>query len=266
MRKKLFILIFFIIAMVLLFLNSTSSRYIGSNYVVEKVEISNFKKLSEFYERHLNYKELVKKITQNSKTKKQEIIDISTWVYKKIAKISKTDIVIDNHPWTIVERKVGAKDQFSDILSVLLVHNNIDSFFILKFKKKNHPITLFKYNNEWSIIDPYYGVYLKTNDNSFSTIEESKNGSFVMFHLTLGKITNQNLNEIFFDKNFRNILDLNNYYNNLFLEIPSSKIINNTNIYDRGGRSYIQKPIHRIIFQLRIIYKNLINKIQFSKV
>ena len=34
-----------------------------------------------------------------------------------------------------------------------------------------------------------------------------------------------------------------------------SNIINNTNIYDRGsGRAHIQKPIHRIIYQIRLIF------------
>ena len=129
MKKKFYFLIFFIILFSIIYLNSKSYRYVGNNYIIEKIKISNFQKLSEFYKRHLNYQKLVKKITKNSKNKSTEIIDISTWVYKNIKKISDNDDVIDNHPYTIVERNLGTPDQFSDLLSVLLVYINIDSFF-----------------------------------------------------------------------------------------------------------------------------------------
>ena len=250
MKKKLYLASFLIIFFSIIYLNSEGNRYIGVNYVVKKHKISNFRKLSEFYERHINYKKLVKEITYKSNNQQERIIDISTWVYENIKKISIEDDVIDNHPWTIVEREIGTPDQFSDILSVLLVHDNIDSFFIKKIDKY-HPITLFKYNEEWSIIDPYYGVYFTNTKKTFSLLKEIRNNDSIMQHLVFDKITSKNLSEIFFDKNFKNIQELNNYYKILLLSIPNSKIINNTNIYERGGRSHIQKPLHRILFQLR---------------
>ena len=250
-KKKLYLLVFSVIFFSLIFLSHKSYRYIGINGSINKIKISNYKKISEFYERHLNYKELVKNIIYDSKDKKREIIDLGTWVYVNIKKISNKNDIIDNHPWTIVERRVGQSDQFSDILSVLLVHNNVDSFFIRKFKNITHPLTFFKHNNKWSIIDPYYGVYFINDKNFFSTIEENKNEILNMQHLTLGKVTLENLDTIFFDKDFKNIKELNNYFNDLFLEIPNSKVITNTHMYKRGGRSYIQKPIHRILEQLR---------------
>ena len=255
MKKNIYLLSFLIIFFSILYLNSESYRNIGVNYVVKKHKISNFQKLSEFYERHTNYKKLVKDITYNSNNQQERIIDISVWVYENIKKISSNDDVIDNHPWTIVERKIGARDQFSDILSVLLVHNDIDSFFLMNLNNISQPITVFKYNAKWSIIDPYYGVYFTNTKKSFSSLEEIKNNNSIMQHLIFDKITSKNLNEIFFDKNFKNIQELNNYYKILLLNIPSSKIINNTSIYERGGRSYIQKPIHRIFVEIRRFLK-----------
>ena len=251
MKKILYLLSFLIFFFSLIYLNSESYSYIGVNYVVKKHKISNFQKLSEFYERHINYKKLVKEITYKSKNQQEKIIDISTWVYENIKKNSIRDDIIDNHPWTIVERKIGTNDQFSDILSVLLVHNNIDSFFKMRINNTSHPITFFKYNTEWSIIDPYYGIYFANTKKSFSSLEEIKDNDSIMRHLVFDKITSKNLNEIFFDKNFKNIQELNSYYKILLLSIPNSKIINNTNIYERGGRSHIQKPLHRIHFQLK---------------
>ena len=259
MKKKFYFLIFFIILFSIIYLNSKSYRYVGNNYIIEKIKISNFQKLSEFYKRHLNYQKLVKKITKNSKNKSTEIIDISTWVYKNIKKISDNDDVIDNHPYTIVERNLGTPDQFSDLLSVLLVYINIDSFFTnnsdINDKNKPHrkfnPVTFFKYKNEWSIIDPYYGVYFINNDNHFATIEEIKDANFTIRHLTFDNITILNIDKIFFDKNFMNITESIVYYKTLLLNLPNSKDINDTHIYERGGRSYIQKPLHRILQQLK---------------
>ena len=39
--------------------------------------------------------------------------------------------IVDSHPWTIIERKLAVDEQYSDILSVLFVHKNIDFFFVL---------------------------------------------------------------------------------------------------------------------------------------
>ena len=255
MKKKLYLISFLIVFFSIVYLNSEGYRYTGFNYAIKEHKISNFQKLSEFYERHINYKKLVKEITYKSKNQQEKIIDISTWVYENIKKISIKDDIIDNHPWTIVERKIGTNDQFSDILSVLLVHNNIDSFFKMRINNTSHPITFFKYNTEWSIIDPYYGIYFANTKKSFSSLEEIKDNDSIMRHLVFDKITSKNLNEIFFDKNFKNIQELNSYYKILLLDIPSSKIINSTNIYERGGRSYIQKPLHRILIQLKILLK-----------
>ena len=253
-----YIIIIFIIALSLFYLNSKGSNYIGINYSVKGEKISNFKKLTYFYQRHLNYKNLVKQINRDSKNEKEKIINTSLWVYKNIKKDFKDRDVVDNHPWTIVERRIGKPDQFSDILSVLLIHDGIDSFFYIpKEINSRHPFTFFKHNNKWSIIDPYYGIYFINNNNYFYTLDQNKNTDWLLWHLIFGKVTPENFNKIFFDKNFKNVQELNIYYHNLLVKLPSSETINNTNIYERGGRSYIQKPIHRIIYQIRKILKSL---------
>ena len=254
MKKKLFLTFFFILFFIL-FLSSKSYQYIGVDGNIKKIKITNFQKISDFYKRHINYNELVRKIIDNSKNDKKNIIDISSWVYKNIKKITTDDVTIDKHPWTIVERKLGAADQFSDILSVLLVHANIDSFFIMNIDNKIHPFTFFKYQNEWSIIDPYYGIYFINREASFSTLEEIKNEDFIIQHLIFKEINKDNLNEIFFDKKFKNTQELNDYYKHILRNIPSSSSIDDTNIYERGGRSYIQKPLHRILIQLKRLLK-----------
>ena len=252
MKKKIFyFLISLLIILCVIFLSIKGPRYTGIGYIITEEKILNYIKITEFYERHKNYKKLVKKINANNKKKDEQIINISKWVYENIKKISNNDTVIDSHPWTIVERRRGTIDQFSDILSVLLTHNNVESFFNINLNDTSHPFTFFKYNGAWSIIDPYYGVYFLNKKNQFCNMYEHKYKKCTLYHLDYGEITNEQLNKIYFDKKFENMNNFNAYYNFLLKNLNKFEKIDETSVYDRGGRSYIQKPIHRLIFQIR---------------
>ena len=258
MKKKfkylISILIFLIIGF-FIFLNYKSIRYTGVNFIIESQKISNFQKMNDFYKRHNNYQELTKKINNNDKN---YVINVGKWVFKNINKVSSSDVIIDSHPWTIIERKIGTNDQFSDITSVLLFYSGLDAFYISRINKIFHPLTIFKFDNEWSLIDPYYGIYFLNNKSKFCNIEELKKNKCNLFHVNLGRIDQNNLKKNNFTEDFKNFKDVNNYYHFLFKDIPSSKKIEETNIYLRGGRSYIQKPIHRLFYQLQRSL-NLIN-------
>ena len=254
MKKKIFYFLIFIILSIVLFLNLKSTRYIGVNYSVSGKEITNFKKIKDFYERHNNYKSLVKKISRNS-VKENEILKIGRWVYLNIKKPKDGEDIIDSHPWTIVERKIGTQDQFSDILSVLFVYKQIDSFYIFNHGKYDHSLTYFKSNKIWSVIDPYYGIYFLNDNNEFCSIAEHKSKKCLIFHLKYKKNIQEEIDYIFFDKDFNNIDDIVNYYGELIKNSPTSQDIEKTNIYLRGGRSYVQKPFHRLFYQIQKILK-----------
>ena len=164
MKKKIFYLSIIFLIFCITFLNMKSVRFTGINHVITEEKITNFKKITDLYVRDKNYKRLVQKINKDSLSKKESILKISGWIYSNLNKISSNDDVIDSHPWTIIERKLGAKDQFSDILSVLFVYSDINSFFITRFNKIGNPLTFFEYKNSWSLIDPYYGVYFINNE------------------------------------------------------------------------------------------------------
>jgi len=253
MKKKIFYLPIIFLIFCITFLNMKSVRFTGINDVITEEKITNFKKITDLYVRDKNYKRLVQKINKDSLSKKESILKISGWIYSNLNKISSNDDVIDSHPWTIIERKLGAKDQFSDILSVLLVYSDINSFFITGLV--GNPLTFFEYKNSWSLIDPYYGVYFLNNKNEFCDLKNLRNKNCFFYHLKFGEIKKNHLSKIFYDKNFVNLKHLNTYYNFLFEDLPKAKEIDDTNIYNRGGRSYIQKPFHRFIYQVQ----NLIN-------
>ena len=254
MKKKIFYFFIFIFLLIAFYLNLKSTRYTGVNYSVSSEEITNYKKIKDFYQRHNKYKNLVEEILENSK-KQNIVIDLSKWVYLNIKKHKPGTVVVDSHPWTIIERKVGTDDQFSDLLSVLLVYKNIDAFYTFNFNTLKHSFTFFKDNGRWSIIDPYYGLYFINEKKEFCSLKEIKLTKCEIVHFKYNRNINYKLEEIFNDKNFNNLIDAYKYYDSLFENLPTDNQIEGTNIYLRGGRSYIQKPFHRLFYQIQKILK-----------
>ena len=153
------------IGLIVFFLGQESIRYIGKDYIVREQNILNSQKIYEFIDRSFKYNKLVKKINKDVDDKDLKVLNISNWIYKNIKKIKEADVVIDNHPWTIIERAIGQSDQHADILSVLLIYANIDSFFNMKINSIWHPITFFSIEEKkWSILDQYYGIYFLDNN------------------------------------------------------------------------------------------------------
>ena len=238
------------------FLGKDGIRYVGINYAVEEQSVPNTQKVFEFFDRSFKYRKLIKSINKDTINKDDKVLNINKWIYKNIRKIKKDETVIDNHPWTIIQRGIATDDQYSDILSVLLIYANIDSFFYNRLNSIWHPITFFSTRkNKWSILDPYYGIYFLDNSLNFSTLEQNKNIDFMMYHLTLGKINESNFKSIFSDKKFVSFENMKQYYNNLLNNLPTNESINATHIYKRGSgsRSYIQKPMHRFLHKLYML-------------
>jgi len=254
-KLKLFFFLFLLIIIIIL-ANQKTTRYMGINYKVYEYQIPIYLKILDFYDRHYNYKFLVNKINRKLDNDEDIVINISKWIKKNIKKIPKGVDIIDNHPLTIVERRLGTDDQFSDILSVLLVYSNIDSFFISEFNQIWHPLTFFKINKIWSVIDPYYGIIFINNKNSIASIKDLKDGNWEISNLKFEKINNSNFNLVF-EKKFENFDEVKKHYNKIFFTIKSETEINNTNVYFRGGRSYMQKPLSRLKYEIyNLIKKN----------
>ena len=258
MRKQFYYFAIFFIIILSLLLLSKGSRYTAINFNVNEEKISNFKKIKDFYIRHKNYENLVKDITRG--TDDQEIIikKISLWIYENINEVSEDQDVVDSHPWTVIERKLAVREQYSDILSVLLVHKDIDSFFCFGVENLEYPITFFKYDEYWSIIDPQNGIFFLNKEKNFSSVDENKKTDWIMYHLVEGKVNSKNFQKIFFGNKFNTYIKMKIFYKTLISKLPSNKLINQTSIYNRcrGNRSYIQKPIHRFIYQLRNLTPN----------
>ena len=255
-NKKFILFVLFFILVIFIIINKKTTRLIGINSEVTEYQIPIYLKILDFYDRHYNYKYLVKNINKNIDNEKDIVINITKWIKNNIKKIPKGVDVVDNHPLTIIERRLGGKDQFSDLLSVLLVYSNIDSFFISKLEKNSHSFTFFKIDDYWSIIDPYYGIFFTNNKHFFAPISDLKNGVWQISNLEFEKINRTNFKNTF-GKKFNDYEEIKNYFDSIFFYIPSSNNIDNTYIFDLSGRSYIQNPIGRLKYEIYSKIKGL---------
>ena len=252
--KLISLLSLIIITILFILLNKETTRKIAINYKIFEYKIPVHLKINDFFNRHYNYQNLVKQINTNQNNDKFIILNTAKWVNQNIKKIPEDVDVVDHHPLTIVHRRLGSQDQFSDILSVLLFYSDIDSFFIKNFNDIIHPLTFFKVNNYWSVLDPYYGVYFINENENFASIEELKTSKWEIVNLDSQKKNFLNISDLFSNK-FRNYREVKKYYKKIFIHLQTSDEIDEINIFERGGRSYTQKPLNRLNFEIYKLFK-----------
>ena len=246
-KNKLSLLLIFLFICILFGLNKTSTQRIGIDYMFSEYEIPLYLKLYNFYGRHLNYKFIVNNITKNNDSDIEKVLDISKWLSDNIKKIPKGVEVIDSHPLTILDRRLGTKEQFADLLSVMLVYSGINSFIWLN---NGNVLTVFMLNGSWSIIDPYYGIIFLNKRGQAASIQELKNEDWGLFTFELQSIDVKNFKSIFYN-DFDDFKQVKENYMNLFFQIPTQEMINMTNSFELGGRSFTQSPLGRLKFRFR---------------
>ena len=88
---------------------------------------------------------------------------------------------------------MGVREQFSDLLSVLIVYAGIDSFF---WRNNNDELksalTYFNLNGEWSLVDPYYGIIFLNLQGELATISELKKSNWEIYSLEMESININN--------------------------------------------------------------------------
>jgi len=245
-KLKFFFLILILIS-ILIGLNKTSTQLIGINFKVSEYEVPLYLKLYNFYGRHLNYSNLVNRITVNSKNDQDKVIHISKWIKNNIQKLPKGAEVVDSHPLTVFERRMGIEDQFSDLLSVMLVYAGINSFFLDTIN--DNALTYFELNGNWSIIDPYYGIMFLNSKGKMASLTDLKESSWSLSTLDFELVDMNNFKSIFNDK-FYDVGQIKQSYMRQIYIAPTQEIIATTSKFDLGGRSFIQSPLGRLQFIL----------------
>lgn len=225
-RKKVSFIVICLSAALLLNLPVASKQ--GINYAIKTVRMPLYIKIIEFLDRDYHYKELVKKICPRSSSDEDKTLALFKWTHQNI----KTDIpeawpIVDDHVWSIIVRGYGAKDQLSDVFTVLCNYAGVDAYFVWAYPEsggKKMPFSFVKIDEKWALFDPYYGSYFKNKNGGIAGIEEIRAG---------GDWSIESLNG-------RAGVDYAAYFKNL----PS--------VTDRRlGRSNIQSPVNRLFFEMK---------------
>ena len=92
-----------------------------------------------------------------------------------------------------------------------------------------------------------HGILFINTERTIASIKELKNNDWQAVTLNFQHIDSQSLKSIFSYK-FDDTDQIKEYYNEQFSKIPSQEMINTTNMFNLGGRSYIQNPLGRLKF------------------
>lgn len=197
------------------------------NYQCHVLKMPLYLKLLDFFDRHYNYKYLVKAITKGAETDEEKAMQLFTWTYKNIKKLPAGFPVMDDHIWYTIIRGYGVNDQFCDIFTTLCNYAGIEAFFTTvysKDKKQSFPFSFVKINGKWTIVDSYHGIYFRDKNGAFAQIDDLRFNNWSLRSLDQGREA-----------------DLD--YVTLFSNLPS--------VGDIGlNRSNIQSPLNRLFFEI----------------
>lgn len=175
MRKtKVLLIIIAVVAGIYLVLNMDVTTRQGVNYQIYTIRIPLYFKLLGFFDRHYNYKELVRKIVKGVNNEKEKVMKIFEWTCQNIRKVPEGFPIIDDHVWHIIIRGYGTADQASDVFTTLCNYAGIDAFFSWEYSQdrtRNIPLSFVKIEGQWYIFDPYRGVYFKDAQGELMDLE-----------------------------------------------------------------------------------------------
>ena len=237
MRKFLCVLfgtVLFICLLIVFNIKVTTRQ--GINYKWHTIRIPLYLKILDFFDRHYNYKELVKRIVKDAKTEKEQAMKIFGWTHKNIRRIPERFPIIDDHVWYTIVRGYGVRDQSCDVFTTLCNYVGIDAFFKWVYKadrSERIPFSFVKIEGNWSVFDPFYGAYFKNKNGEIADIEELKAG-YTWFIETIDARPN---------------VDYAAYFDNL----PTIKDIGLT-------RANVQTPMKRLLFEITSKMKKFKNE------
>lgn len=149
------------------------------DYKCHTISLPLYLKLLDFFDRHYNYKNLVKKIIMGAVTEEEKVMKVLQWTKGNIMPPLKEQPIIDDHIWYTIVRGYGARDQFSDIFSTLSNHAGVESFFCDLYTKDGIgkiPLSFVKIKNRLYAFDPYRGVYFQDTQGALADVEILKEG------------------------------------------------------------------------------------------
>ncbi len=177
MKKRYLVLtfIFLLFLCSIALLNKKVTILQGVDYKVSKITLPLYLKVLNFYDRHLNYKWLAKRITGHLDTREDKILRLFHWTHETIRPQPESLPVMDSHVWDVYVRGYGVSDNFHDLFSTLCNYIGADAFFTTLYIKdsgKDLQLSFVRIKRGWVAFDPYKGFYFRNHTGGLTTIEE----------------------------------------------------------------------------------------------
>jgi hypothetical protein len=230
MKKAILFAVLFLTGIILLLNIQVTTRQ-GINYRVSTFKIPLYLKTLDFYDRHFNYKRLVRQITAGQNSDKAKVMSIFSWTAKTILPQPKELPVVDDHVWHIIVRGYGTGDQPSDVFTTLCNYAGFDAFFYRvtnKGKTLRIPFSFVKIKGRWYLFDPQQGIYFLNREGSLAALEDLVKGNYQ-------------------EVNIRNPGQPGPDYSQLFSEVTQI----DCERYHYFSRANIQSPLNRLIYAVK---------------
>lgn len=161
-------------------LNREVSTKQGINYHVYTRKIPVYLKLLDLYDRHYNYRYLVRKLVDKNDSYRQKAIKLLAWSYQNIYTQPKELPVIDDHVWHIIVRGYGTAEQFSDVFSTLCNYAGMPAFFSYVHSQSKETITFsfVRIGDGIFVFDAYRGIYFETDSGELASTEDILAGNW----------------------------------------------------------------------------------------
>lgn len=227
----IFLIIFFIVSLGLI-LNMDISTRQAINYKVSSIHLPLYLKTLDFFDRHYNYKVLVRRILQNEQDESNKVFKIFEWTLNNLAHQPLALDTVDDHVWHIIIRRYGTTDQFSDVFTTLCNYAGNRAFFVRLVNKKDathRPFAFVEIQGAWRVFDTYNGIYFVKKDlQDFATIEDLAS------------------------ENWRKKSIKPEYSSNLIYEDYFSKILDmDYELSHKYSRANIQSPVNRLFYAIK---------------
>jgi hypothetical protein len=192
-------------------------------------------KILDFFDRHYNYKLLVKAIIQDTRDEREKAFKILQWTNENIRPVPEGMPIIDDHVWHIIVRGYGTHEQSQDVFTTLCNYAGMDAFFYrlyTKDKSSRIPLSFVKIDKKWFIFDAYYGIYFKKGEATLASIEDISRGDWIAEN-----IAGSNRSKV--------------RYADYLQDLGTVEYER----YKRLARANIQSPLNRLYYQINKVLK-----------
>jgi len=184
-RKTLWKIIFFFICIIVLgwVLNIETSTRQGINFQVRELKIPLYLKISNFLDRHYNYKWLVGRILHDQKEESEKAKAVFHWTANHIKRHPPELDVVDDHVWHIIVRGHGVADQAADVSATLSNYAGLKAFILnLKCSSGTEPksvsLCAVYFDGAWHLCYPYRHITFENRKGKWSTINDIISGDW----------------------------------------------------------------------------------------